>query len=164
MTKDIHSTKIKKSSKKRKKENPLLRCFLCICIFCILVVTGFKFITKSLSIKSDEKLHFQEKGNVKYSVCLKDNNEYLYSTSAIIEDVNLLSNLEDECMAKFRYRQNDNPVKIKKLDNNELLVTYPDGIKAVTPGQVCVLYKDDLCIGSGIVKEVQKNGKELWYL
>ena len=101
--------------------------------------------------------------NILY-VCLKDNNEYLYSTSAIIEDVNLLSNLEDECMAKFRYRQNDNPVKIKKLDNNELLVTYPDGIKAVTPGQVCVLYKEDLCIGSGIVKEVQKNGKKLWYL
>ena len=61
MTKDIHSTKIKKSSKKRKKENPLLRCFLCICIFCILVVTGFKFITKSLSIKVMKNCIFRKR-------------------------------------------------------------------------------------------------------
>ena len=45
----------------------------------------------------------------------------------------------------------------------EILVKY-DKVKAVTPGQACVLYYNDICIGGGIIKEVRKNDKKLWYL
>jgi tRNA-specific 2-thiouridylase len=35
------------------------------------------------------------------------------------------------------------------------LVKY-NNIKAVTPGQFCVLYDGDICLGGGIIKEVIK--------
>ena len=45
-----------------------------------------------------------------------------------------------------------------------ILVKYPKGVKSVTPGQECVLYDNNRCIGGGIIKEVRKDGKKLWYL
>lgn len=91
--------------------------------------------------------------NVLY-VASGDESKYLISYSAIIEDVNLLDDLPYECNAKFRYRQKDNKVFVTKLDDGNLLVKYPDGVRAVTPGQACVFYKDDECLGGGIIKEV----------
>lgn len=93
------------------------------------------------------------KKNVLY-VASGDESKYLISYSAIIEDVNLLDDLPYECNAKFRYRQKDNKVFVTKLDDGNLLVKYPDGVRAVTPGQACVFYKDDECLGGGIIKEV----------
>jgi tRNA-specific 2-thiouridylase len=93
-----------------------------------------------------------------------ENNEYLYSTSCIIEDVNLLTDKEiNECTAKFRYRAKDIPVTLKKLNNNEYLVSYKKA-KSITPGQACVLYDGEICLGGGIIKEVFKNDEKLWYL
>ena len=40
------------------------------------------------------------------------------------------------------------------LDNGNLLVKYPQGVKSVTTGQACVLYDGDVCLGGGIIKEV----------
>ena len=91
--------------------------------------------------------------NVLY-VASGDENKYLISYAAIIEDVNLLDKLPSECMAKFRYRQKDNKVFVTKLEDGNLLVKYPDGVRAVTPGQACVFYNGDECLGGGIIKEV----------
>ena len=48
------------------------------------------------------------------------------------------------------------PIVVKKLDNGNLLVTYKQGVKAVTEGQACVLYNGDECLGGGIIKKVNK--------
>ena len=102
--------------------------------------------------------------NVLY-VAFGDENEYLVSTSAIIEQVNWISDQKPvKCLAKFRYRQPDNDVKLEYLENGNILVKYPQGIKAVTPGQACVFYLGEECLGGGIIKEVQKNNEKLWYL
>ena len=61
------------------------------------------------------------------------------------------------------YRQNDYPVTLTYLDSNEILVKY-DGVKSVTPGQACVLYDGEVCLGGGIIKEVRKNNEKVWYL
>ena len=93
--------------------------------------------------------------NILY-VCSGDENKYLYSNKAIITDFNFLT--DDrllECNAKFRYRAADIPVKVKYLDDTTLELTYENG-KAITPGQFCVLYKDDLCLGGGIIDKVMK--------
>ena len=66
--------------------------------------------------------------------------------------------------AKFRYRQQDIPVELEWLENGEVLVKYQQGVKAVTPGQACVFYNGEECLGGGIIKEVRKNDKKLWYL
>ena len=102
--------------------------------------------------------------NVLY-ICIGEDNEYLVSDSCIIDEVNYLGDEKiKNCTAKFRYRQKDVPVEIEFQDNNEILVKYPEGVKRVTPGQACVLYNGEECLGGGIIKEVRKNGKKLWYL
>ena len=104
------------------------------------------------------------KKNVLY-ICVGEENDYLVSDSCVLKEVNFLTDEKiDKCTAKFRYRSMDVPVEVEYLDNNELLVKYPEGIKRVTPGQACVFYREDQCLGGGIIKEVRKNNEKLWYL
>ena len=78
------------------------------------------------------------------------------TNNIIITDFNFLTDDRvEECTCKFRYRGVDIPCKVKYLDNNKLELSY-DNAKAVTPGQFCVLYKDELCLGGGIIDEVFK--------
>ena len=101
--------------------------------------------------------------NILY-VALGEDNEYLYSNSCIIDNINFNCEIRPKtCTAKFRYRAKDYPVELEYLDNQEILVKY-DNIKSVTPGQACVLYDENKCIGGGIIKEVRKNNEKLWYL
>ena len=93
--------------------------------------------------------------NILY-VAMGDENKYLMSYACEIEKVNLLDDLPSKCMAKFRYRQADNEVYTEKLENGNILVKYPQGVKAVTEGQACVLYNGDECLGGGIIKTVYK--------
>ena len=102
--------------------------------------------------------------NILY-VAFGDSNDYLISDECILEEVNFISSTHPTfCTAKFRYRGEDIPVQLEYLENNELKVLYKGGAKAVTPGQFCVLYLGDQCLGSGIIKEVKKAKKKLWYL
>ena len=96
--------------------------------------------------------------NILY-VAVGDENKYLLSYAAEIEDVNLLDELPEKCMAKFRYRQQDNEVYTEKLENGNILVKYPQGIKAVTEGQACVFYNGDECLGGGIIKKVYEEAE-----
>jgi len=92
-------------------------------------------------------------------------NDYLISTSCLITNVNLLIDKKIEnAKAKFRYRQNEIDVKLEYLDDNNIIVHYPLGVKSVTPGQICAIYDNEECIGSGIIKEIRKDNKKLWYL
>lgn len=93
--------------------------------------------------------------NILY-VASGDENNYLYSTHAFIEDFNFLTDDRPKtCSCKFRYRQKDISVQVEYLDGNNLKLIYKNA-KAVTPGQFCVLYQQDICLGGGIIKEVHK--------
>ena len=101
--------------------------------------------------------------NILY-VSFGEDNHYLVSNSCVVEQVNFNCELRPkECTAKFRYRQIDYKVCLEYLENGEIIVKY-DNVKAVTPGQACVFYIDDKCIGGGIIKEVRYNNEKLWYL
>ena len=102
--------------------------------------------------------------NVLY-ICLGEDNDYLISTSCLVDQVNYLGDEKlTKCTAKFRYRQKDVEVELVWQDNNEVIVKYPQGVKSVTPGQACVFYNGEQCLGGGIIKEVRKDNKKLWYL
>lgn len=104
---------------------------------------------KSYVVKKDLQ------NNILY-VATGDENNYLYSSSAIIEDFNFLTEERPkECTCKFRYRQKDIPIQVEYLNQNILKLTYQHA-KAVTPGQFCVLYQNDTCLGGGMIKEVYK--------
>ncbi len=102
--------------------------------------------------------------NILY-VAFGDENKYLYSYSALITDINYLSDKRpSKCTAKFRYRQPDIDVNIEYLDDS-IKVLYPQGVKAVTPGQACVLYLNDECIAGGIIEEIyDKNNNKISYI
>ena len=83
--------------------------------------------------------------------------KYLISNRCIASDVNWICDTPiegKEYQAKFRYRQADNTVTIKYLDNNRIEVFYPAGVRAVTPGQAVVLYDGEVCLGGAIIDEV----------
>jgi tRNA-specific 2-thiouridylase len=56
--------------------------------------------------------------------------------------------------AKFRYRQSDIPVWVEWKDNDTLIVHTDSPAKAVTPGQACVFYDGEYCLGGGTIDEV----------
>ncbi|MGB1097249.1 MAG: tRNA 2-thiouridine(34) synthase MnmA, partial [Acholeplasmataceae bacterium] len=85
--------------------------------------------------------------------------ETLYSDEAILEDVILRGQVNyGSYTAKFRYRQEDHPVTIEKIDDRHYKVLYPQGVKAVTPGQLCAIYDGEICLGGGFIQTVYKQG------
>lgn len=123
---------------------------------------------RNVGLSGNQERHFvvgkSVKDNILY-VAFGDENEYLYSDACLIDNVNFISPSNPTfCTAKFRYRGPDVEVILEYLENNEILVKYPSKVKAVTPGQACVLYLGEQCLGSGIIKELYKNDQKLEYL
>ena len=92
-----------------------------------------------------------------------DNQEYLYSNRCLINRLNFLEEDVKEALdkgevvslcAKFRYRQKDVNVNVRKIDDEYLEVLYPSMSRAVTPGQECALYKGDYVVGGGTIDKV----------
>ena len=122
---------------------------------------------RNVGLSGDEKRHYvcgkDSKKNTLY-VAYGDDSKYLLSDEAIIENMNYISDKKPKtATAKFRYRSEDIPVTIEYIDENHIKVKYKGG-KAVTPGQACVIYLGEECLMGGIIKQVFKNGKDIWYL
>ncbi len=104
------------------------------------------------------------KKNILY-VAQGEEHEALYTRQLIAEDMLWISGEEPKlpikCTAKFRYRQEDIPVTVQAgKRSGELVIVYDHPVKAVTPGQVAVLYDGEVCLGGAIIKTAQPlNGK-----
>ena len=84
-----------------------------------------------------------------------ENHPYLFSDKTILTDVVWRDKkTPGKYHAKFRYRQPDQEVFIEFTNDDKIIVTYPQLIKSITPGQVCAIYDGDVCIGSGFIDEV----------
>ncbi len=122
---------------------------------------------RNVGISGNEKRHYvcgkDVEKNILY-VAFGDSH-YLYSDACLVENVNFISSKRPiSCTAKFRYRGDDYPVSLEYMDNGTIKVCYPEGVKAVTPGQACVFYLEEECLGCGIIKEIYKENKKLFYL
>lgn len=104
------------------------------------------------------------KNNILY-ICLGEGNSNLISTSCLVDNVNYLADEKvTKCTAKFRYRQKEVEVELEWINDKQVIVKYPQGVKSVTPGQACVFYNHDECLGGGIIKEVIKDDKKIMFL
>ena len=56
--------------------------------------------------------------------------------------------------AKIRYRQNDQACTIKQLGDDRYRVSFSEQQRAITPGQSVVFYRDELCLGGGIIESM----------
>ena len=82
----------------------------------------------------------------------------LYSGALYMKEFNFISGIcpadKFECSAKFRYRQSDQKVTVE-ANSKGYTVEFADKQRAVTPGQYCVLYDNDVCLGGGVIEEVK---------
>ena len=93
-------------------------------------------------------------------------NDYLYSDFCIVKDLNWINEVPvvgKEYQAKFRYREKDNSVVITMLEDNLMHVKFNSLVRAVTPGQACVIYDNEICMGGGIINEVYRDGVKRKY-
>jgi tRNA-specific 2-thiouridylase len=86
-----------------------------------------------------------------------DKDDALFSKELIATEVHWIAGAEPKlplkCMAKIRYRQQDQEcqiVKEQRLKNKEQIkVIFKNKQRAITPGQFVVFYKNDECLGGG---------------
>lgn len=86
-----------------------------------------------------------------------DEQELLYANRCIIRGINIINAPlvnTDTLSAKFRYRANDIRVVIKYIDEDTIEVKTLEPVKAMTPGQACVFYDGEYCLGGGTIDEV----------
>ncbi|MDO4712148.1 MAG: tRNA 2-thiouridine(34) synthase MnmA [Peptostreptococcaceae bacterium] len=83
----------------------------------------------------------------------------LFTKSLVADDMIWIleepSDLPLRCTAKFRYRQEDIPVTVTDHGDGSLKITYDHPVKAVTPGQVAVLYDGEVCLGGAIIQSAE---------
>lgn len=93
------------------------------------------------------------KKNELYLTSHKDES-FLYSDQAEIGGINWIRRPEEgPLQVKFRYRQEDQKVTLKHTGEDRVMLSYPQGIKAVTPGQQAVFYQNDELLGGGVIEE-----------
>ena len=82
----------------------------------------------------------------------------LYSKSLEATEMNWVGGYppakEFKCTAKFRYRQADQGVSVR-VTPDRIYVEFDQPQKAVTPGQVVVLYQDNICLGGGTIDSIE---------
>ncbi|GLP97854.1 tRNA 2-thiouridine(34) synthase MnmA [Paraferrimonas sedimenticola] len=57
---------------------------------------------------------------------------------------------------KTRYRQKDVPCRVEVVSDDTIKVHFDSPVAAVTPGQSAVFYKDEVCLGGGIIDSLIK--------
>ncbi|HBS10582.1 MAG TPA: tRNA 2-thiouridine(34) synthase MnmA [Firmicutes bacterium] len=100
------------------------------------------------------------KNNILY-VASGSEDEHLFSDSCIVNEINLFNGkIENNThlYAKFRYRQKDLGVTLFNNDDGSISLVFDSPYKAVTPGQACVLYDGEICLGGGIIDKVYYHG------
>lgn len=58
------------------------------------------------------------------------------------------------CTAKIRYRQADQPCRVD-TDGESANVRFETPQRAVTPGQYCVFYDGEVCLGGGVIEKAE---------
>ena len=97
--------------------------------------------------------------DVEHNVLIAEQGETdrLFSKALVATGMNYISGRPQgsfECMAKFRYRQPDQKVKVTPNENGGELIEFYKSQRAVTPGQYAVLYSGEECLGGGVIDEV----------
>ncbi len=78
-----------------------------------------------------------------------DKDDSLFKNELIASEMSWISKKPKfplKCKAKIRYRQIDQVCLVNKK-NDELIVSFKEKQRAITPGQFIVFYKKDICLG-----------------
>lgn len=85
-----------------------------------------------------------------------ENNPLLFARALRVTQLHWISGAPPElplhCAAKTRYRQPDQPCEVGR-DDDRYVVRFDVAQRAVTPGQSIVFYRDDECMGGGVISQ-----------
>lgn len=89
------------------------------------------------------------------------NHPLLYSQELTATDLHWVSGKAPQapfrCTAKTRYRQQDADCTIISLRDGHCEVSFDKPQWAITPGQSIVFYREDICLGGGIIQDYQRS-------
>ena len=107
---------------------------------------------KGLGVATGSPLYvLQIKGDARQVVVGQQ--EHLYSRTLVARKTNLISvdDLHDpmRVSVKIRHRHDPAPATIERTGGDELLVTFDEPQRAITPGQAAVFYDGDVVVGGG---------------
>ena len=82
-------------------------------------------------------------------------NEDVFGNVVYADRLNFMS-VEDlhgerEVMAKIRYNHRGAPCTIKRIGEDQIMCTFPEPVRAITPGQAVVFYDGDYVLGGGTI-------------
>ncbi len=79
----------------------------------------------------------------------------LFSNGCFVAGMNFIpappAEKEFVCKAKFRYRQEEQGVRVTRTGENSLKINFDEPQRAVTEGQYAVLYDETQCLGGGVI-------------
>ena len=92
--------------------------------------------------------------------------EKLYANRVFVHAVNWIVPVEENlsCTAKFRYRQADIPVTVRKISKDMVEVLCHEWVRAITPGQGAVFYQEEECLGGGLIDAVYQDEQRCAYM
>jgi len=108
--------------------------------------------------KSEIPWYVVDKDIANNQLIVAQGNEHplLFAQSLIAEQMHWISEtkIPDEltCTAKIRYRQDDQPCQLTRMDDEQFKVTFKEKQRAITPGQSVVFYQGPLCLGGGVIR------------
>ncbi len=109
---------------------------------------------KGLKISSTKPLYVVQLNKERNEVVV-DIEEGLLNNMLTVSNINWIGidNLTKEMRAKvrIRYRHTEDNATIYPIDNNRVKVIFDRPQKAITPGQVAVMYDNDIVIGGGFI-------------
>jgi len=87
-------------------------------------------------------------------VCQGVDNQLLYTENITLDKIHWINDLKEfkhlDCLVQIRHRHK--PVKCIIEFNKGFRVMFDEEIRGVAPGQSAVFYKDNLCLGGGIIE------------
>ena len=82
-------------------------------------------------------------------------NEEVFTDRLVCKDLNFMAVKEPEgpteVLAKIRYSHSGTPCVIERLDAQRAVCTFREPVRAVTPGQAVVFYREDYVYGGGTI-------------
>jgi tRNA-specific 2-thiouridylase len=114
---------------------------------------------KGLGVATGSPLYVININGAEGKVTVGGNDELLH-TKLLARDVNWIA-IESltqplRVTAKIRHRHDPAPATVENAANGEVLVTFDEPQRAITPGQAVVFYDGDLVVGGGWIAEVPR--------
>lgn len=83
------------------------------------------------------------------------NHPALFKQKLLAEKIHWIQSIPEifplKASAKIRYRQEDQPCMIQRINEHQYEITFNQSQRAITPGQSIVFYENDVCLGGGII-------------